>query len=85
MHPITQQVPVFVSSRKIVSSEKMLLNRLSIYHLNPYLFLEIVTSPVRQDVKSQSIQTIAKRSEELTHVFAEKSWDVTQMAQNQNV
>ena len=51
----------------------MLLNRLSIYHLNAYLFLEIVTSPVRQDVKSQSIQTIAKRSEELTHVFAEKS------------
>ena len=63
----------------------MLLNRLGNFHLNSYLFLEIATSPVRQDAKSQSIQTIAKRSEELTHVFAEKSWDVTQMAQNQNV
>ena len=63
----------------------MLSNRLSIYNLNAYLFLEIATSPVRQDVKSQSTRTIAKRSEELTHVFAEKSWDVTQMDQNQNV
>ena len=64
---------------------QMLLNKLSISHLTAYIFLKIVTSPVRHDAKSQSIQTIAKRSEELTHVFAEKSWDVTQMAQNQNV
>ena len=63
----------------------MLSNRLSIFHLNAYLFLEIATSPVRQDVKSQSTRTIAKRSEELIHVFAGKSWDVTQMAPSQNV